>query len=76
MKSVGARKGGIYRRGNKLWLWYYDANNKRVFEPTSAVVGEERRAKKLLEVIERRIEAEQKTGIPSGDLTVKAYGEK
>jgi integrase len=34
------------------------------------------RAKRALETIERRIEAEKLTGIPVGELTVKAYGEK
>ncbi len=68
--------GGIYRRGTKLWLWYTNAAGERVFEPTSSRVGEEARARNTLETIERRIEAEKQTGVPAGQLTVKAYGER
>src|SRR5215831_1176134 len=68
--------GGIYRRGSKLWLWYFDAAGKRVFEPTSARIGEESRARRTLELIEQRVEAERRTGVPAGELTVKAYGER
>ena len=68
--------GGIYKRGRKLWLWYFDTEGKRVFEPTSSVVGEETRAKKTLETIERRIAAEGRSGVPPAELTVKAFGER
>ena len=68
--------GGIYRRGGKLWIWYFDAEDKRIFEPTTSRVGEDARARKTLDAIERRIEAEKRTGVPAGELTVKAYGER
>jgi integrase len=68
--------GGIYKRGNKLWLWYFDATGKRVFEPALSNVGEETSALKTLQTIERRIEAEKRTGVPAGELTVKVYGER
>ncbi len=68
--------GGIYKRGTKLWIWYFDASGERIFEPTSSRVGEEARARTTLEGIERRIEAEKRTGIPAGELTVKGYGER
>jgi len=68
--------GGIYKRGHKLWLWYFDAAGVRVFEPTGSRPGEEARARKTLETIERRVEAEARTGVPVGELTVKAYGER
>src|SRR5712664_1178804 len=68
--------GGIYTRGKKLWIWYFSATGERIFEPTSARVGEEARARTTLEGIERRIEAEKRTGIPAGELTVKGYGER
>jgi integrase len=68
--------GGIYTRGSKLWIWYFDADGKRLFEPTSSRVGEEARARKTLDAIERRVEAEKRTGVPAGELTVKAYGER
>jgi hypothetical protein len=28
------RMGGIYRRGSKLWLWYFNAAGERIFEAT------------------------------------------
>lgn len=68
--------GGIYVRGNKLWFWYLGADGKRRWEPSGLSIGEESKARKALEVIERRVEAEVLTGIPAGELTVKAYGEK
>src|SRR5258708_2117543 len=68
--------GGIYKRHSKLWIWYFSATGERIFEPTSARVGEEARARTTLEGIERRIEAEKRTGIPAGELTVKGYGER
>src|SRR6266851_3787517 len=68
--------GGIYQRGKKLWLWYYDAAGERVFKPTQSRVGEEARARHTLQTIERRIEAEKRTGVPAGELTVRAYGER
>src|SRR4029077_4986602 len=71
-----ATMGGIYRRGSKLWIWYFEADGKRVFEPTTSRVGEEARARKTLEAIERRVAAEKRTGVPAGELTVRAYGER
>lgn len=68
--------GNVYRRWNKLWIWYLDAAGKRVFEATSCAPGEEARARKILEAVERRVEAERRTGVPAGELTVKAYGEQ
>src|SRR5713101_4208502 len=68
--------GGIYRRGSKLWIWYFNAAGERIFEATSSRVGEEARARNTLQGIERRIEAEKRTGVPAGELTVKAYGER
>ncbi len=68
--------GGIYKRGRKLRIWYYNGAGERVFEPTSSLAGEESRSRKTLEEIERRVEAEKRTGIPAGDLTVQAYGER
>ncbi|HYR45563.1 MAG TPA: hypothetical protein VER78_01065, partial [Thermoanaerobaculia bacterium] len=68
--------GGVYRRGKKLWIWYFNADGKRIFEPTSCRVGEEARARTTLEGCERRAEAEKRTGVPVGELTVKAYGER
>src|SRR5262245_54164824 len=68
--------GGIWRRGTKLWLWYFDAAGKRIWESTSSRLGEEAKARRTLELIEQRVEAEKRTGVPAGELTVKAYGER
>ena len=54
--------GGIYKRGRKLWRWFLDGDGKRVFQPCNLNVGDEARAKKVLAEIERRIEAEKRTG--------------
>jgi integrase len=68
--------GGIYKRGRKLWRWFVDAEGVRRFQPTGYNVGEEARARAVLEAIERRVEAERKTGVAPGELTVRAFGER
>ena len=68
--------GGVYRRKQKLWLWYIGADGKRIYQATTCRPGEEERAKKILAVVERRVAAEQKTGEHGGPLTLQAYGER
>src|SRR5262249_8835670 len=68
--------GGVYRRKQKVWIWDFGAAGEGIFEPTASRPGEEARARKTLEAVERRIEAEKRTGVPAGELTVKAYGER
>ena len=72
----GGRAGRRQVAGNKLWIWYFDSAGKHVFDPTGANVDEEARARKTLERMEARVEAAKRTGIPVGELTVKAYGER
>jgi len=67
--------GGIYARGSKLWIWYADASGKRVFEATTAKVGEEDRARKILHAIERTVAAEKGSSFEAGPATLKAFGE-
>lgn len=68
--------GSVYRRKSKLWIAYRDAAGARIWKPTTYVPGEEALAERALDLIERQVEAEKATGIPSGELTVKAYGER
>src|SRR6266852_1050859 len=69
--------GGVYRRGKKLWIWYFNAAGERIFEPTSCRVGEEARARKTLEGCVRRAAAVAKLGEAAlGPFTVKRYLER
>jgi hypothetical protein len=67
--------GGIYRRGTRLWAWYFDAASKRIFEPTSASVGEEARAaggsKSSNDASKPK--SNRRSAV---ELTVRAYGER
>ncbi len=66
--------GTIYARGNKLWIGYKDADGSRKYAPTKFIVGQESKAAKVLEAIERRIQATAGFGEPAlGPLTVKRY---
>ena len=66
--------GTIYARGRKLWIGYKDAEGTRKYAPTKFVLGQESKARKLLEAIERRVKAAGEFGEASlGPLTVKRY---
>jgi len=66
--------GTVYARGNKLWIGYKDADGSRKYAPTKFTVGQESKAGKLLEAIERRIQAAAGFGEAAlGPLTVKRY---
>src|SRR5216684_1832273 len=66
--------GTVYARGNKLWIGYKDADGSRKYAPTKFIVGQESKAAKVLEAIERRIQATAGFGEPAlGPLTVKRY---
>ena len=74
--------GGIYKRGNKLSVWWFTGKTdertgkpERGWAATGLDVGEEKEAKRALAVIEKRVARELATGVPEGDLTVKANGE-
>lgn len=68
--------GGIYRRGRKFWIWYFDAGGVRRFVPTSATLDEGDRARQVLAEVERRVAAEKRANLPVGALTVRAYSER
>ena len=66
--------GTVYPRGRKLWIGFKDVFGKRRYEATDYVVGEEAKAKKVLDAIEARVTA----GIAHGEreegpLTVARY---
>ncbi len=66
--------GTVYARGNKLWIGYKDMNGARKYAPTKFTVGQESKAGKLLEAIERRIQATASLGEAAlGPFTVKRY---
>src|SRR5216684_2977300 len=66
--------GTVYARGNKLWIGYKDADGSRKYAPTKFTIGQESKAAKVLEAIERRIQAAAGFGEAAlGPLTVKRY---
>lgn len=74
--------GGVYRRGNKLSVWWFTGKldektgkPERDWKATGLPVGQEKEAKRVLASIEKKVAREMATGIPEGDLTVKANGE-
>ncbi len=70
--------GKVYQRRDSSFLWivYRDAAGKRHWQATECRVGEEERAQKVLEAIERQVAAETRVAVAPGALTVKAYGER
>ncbi len=66
--------GTVYKRGSKLWIGYMDLTGRQRCVSSGFAVGEETRAKKLLEKIEAKIERERAEGAsPDGPLTVRRY---
>ena len=66
--------GTVYARGNKLWIGYKAADGSRKYAPTKFTVGQEAKAAKVLEAIERRIQAAAGFADAAlGPLTVKRY---
>jgi hypothetical protein len=66
--------GTIYARGTKLWIGYKEAGGARKYAPTDFVLGQEAKARKVLQAIERRVKAAGEFGEASlGPLTVKRY---
>jgi integrase len=69
--------GTVYARGNKLWIGYKDTDGTRKYAPTKFTVGQEPKARKLLDAIERRIQAAATFGEGAlGPLTVRSYFER
>ena len=66
--------GTVYARGKRLWIGYKDADGARKYAPTKFTVGQESKAGKLLDAIERRIQAAANFEEAAlGPLTVKRY---
>ena len=66
--------GSIFVRGSKLWLRYKTASGKWVNKASGLPVGQERRARTLLDKTERQIAAWIEAGATESDpLTVARY---
>ncbi len=64
----------VYARGNKLWLGFHDATGKLQQVASGLDVGDEKKARKVLEKIEARIRAGVKLGeAEEGPVTVRRY---
>jgi len=69
--------GTVYGRKNKLWIGYKDAGGRWTYVPTEFVVGQESKARKLLEAVERRVAAAARLGEAAlGPVTVRRYFER
>lgn len=66
--------GTVYPRGRKLWIGFKDVNGKRCQEATEYFVGDEAKARKVLETVEARVAAGVAHGEKElGPLTVGRY---
>lgn len=69
--------GSVYARGNKLWIRFKGANGRWTQSTTDFHVGEEKKARKLLERVEVKIEAGAALGEKElGPTTVARYADK
>src|SRR5215472_6475316 len=69
--------GSIYARGSKLWVGYKDISGTWRYVPTKFKVGDEKQARKLLDAIERRVEAARRSGMEElGPPTVRTWSER
>jgi hypothetical protein len=69
---------GMYYRGEMIWFSYHDVTGDRVQESSGYRRGQEKIARKCLDKIKSRIEAEKSHSAPedSGSLTFRRYAEK
>ena len=49
--------GSVYKRGSKLWVAFKGPDGKRRCKPSGFVVGEEKKAARLLRGLEERVAA-------------------
>lgn len=69
--------GTIYRRKNKLWIGYRDVSGRWRYEATKYTPDQRALARKTLQAIERRVQAELGHGAAEkGPPTVRSYGER
>ncbi|MFN7131481.1 MAG: hypothetical protein ACK4N5_05320, partial [Myxococcales bacterium] len=68
--------GSVYERGNVLWISWYE-HGKKVRRSTGLPVGQEERARRLVERIERQRDATaEHVAATGGAPTVQSYGER
>lgn len=65
--------GYLYKRGNKLWLGYHDASGKLQQVNSGLLVGDEKKARAVLEKLEARVRAGLDRGEAEGPVTVRRY---
>ena len=66
--------GTIYARGPRLWIGYVDVSGKRRYVSTGLCVGDEAKARKLLEKVEAKVTQERsELSGEEGPLTVRRY---
>ncbi len=66
--------GYVYKRGKKLWLGYFDAKGKLQQVNSGLLIGDEKKAKQVLEKIEARVRAGVDAGeAEEGPITVRRY---
>jgi integrase len=74
--------GTVYPRGKTLWIAYKDANGERQWETTGLPLDMKEKARKVLDTVERKVEAEREFIRDGGEakftgpLTVRVYGER
>ena len=68
--------GYVYARGNRLWIGYFDLQQKLQQASTGLAIGQEEKARETLHKIESRITAgEEINELMIGTLTVRRYAE-
>jgi integrase len=72
MSRARAVEGNIYKRGNALWLWYWDAKGVRQYAATGLLVGREADARAMLK---RTIAEDRRLAQVSSDGTLRAFFE-
>lgn len=65
--------GSVYRRGDRLWIVFRDAQGKRKWKSTSLRVGQEREAERVLAAVEAAIEAGRATGLDPETVTLRQW---
>jgi integrase len=68
--------GTLYARGTRLWIGYVDLSGKRRYVSTGLGVGDEAKARKLLEKVEAKVTRERVDGAqPEGPMTVRRFAD-
>lgn len=67
-----ARGGGIYPRGQRLWIWWMQGGRRQA-RSTGLRVGQERDAERILQAVLARVEAAEETGIDPETATLSEW---